>query len=72
MHVKLCYMKVVARARALGGSIIVTVPKEVVQEEGLKAGELVQIEVQKIKRSFFGAAKGVGPFTKEDELTAHE
>ncbi len=30
-------------------------------------GQTVSIKVEKIKKSFFGAAKGIGSFTKEDE-----
>ncbi|MBI4451701.1 hypothetical protein HY642_07030 [Candidatus Woesearchaeota archaeon] len=65
-------MIAIARTRALGGSLVVTVPKEVVREEGLQAGELVHIEVEKMRKSFFGAAKGVGHFSTEDELKAHD
>ena len=65
-------MKAIARTRALGGSIIVTVPKELVREEGLKPGELIQLEVAKVRKSFFGAARGIGHFTKEDELDSHD
>ena len=64
--------KTLVKTRAVGGSLIVTIPKEVAEAEGLKEGELVEIEVEKVKKSFFGAAKGVGPFTKEDELKARE
>ncbi len=60
------------RVRKVGGSLIVHIPKEVVEAEGIREGELVRIEVKKAKRSWFGAARGVGPFTAEDELTAHE
>ena len=64
--------KTLVKTRAVGGSLIVTIPKEVAEAEGLKEGELVEIEVEKVSKSFFGAAKGVGPFTKEDELKARE
>jgi len=64
--------KTLVKTRAVGGSLIVTIPKEVAEAEGLKEGELVEIEVEKVRKSFFGAAKGVGPFTKEDELKARE
>ncbi len=49
-----------------------TIPKEVAEEEGIKAGETVNVEVRKMKRSYFGAARGVGPFTSEDEMKAHD
>ncbi len=61
-----------AKARKLGGSIIVTIPKEIVDEEGIRNGETVRIAVEKIKKSGFGAFKGIGPFTKEDEFDEHK
>lgn len=61
-------MKALTRTRAIGGSLIVTIPKEIVKEESLKENELVEIEVEKIKKDGFGLFKGIGRFTKEDEL----
>jgi hypothetical protein len=60
-------MRTFVKTRAVGGSLIVTIPKEIAEAEDLKEGEL-----EKAKKSFFGAAKGIGPFTKEDELKTHE
>ena len=65
-------MKSVTRARAIGGSLVVTIPKEVVKGEGILPGELVEIDLRKAKRSFFGIARGIGPFTKKDEMRAHD
>ncbi len=64
-------MKTITRARAIGGSLVVTIPKEIIREESIHEGELVEIEVKKTKKDFFGALKGIGPFTKEDELKSH-
>jgi antitoxin component of MazEF toxin-antitoxin module len=61
-----------ARVRKVGGSLIVTIPREVAEEEGVKPGELVNIEIRKTKKSFFGAARGIGPFTREDEMKDHD
>lgn len=61
-------MRSLTRTRAVGGSLIITIPAEVVKEEKLREDELVEIEVQKVKRDFFGALKGIGRFTKEDEM----
>ncbi len=61
-----------SRVRKVGGSLVVTIPKEVAEEEGIKAGETVNVEVRRVKRSYFGAARGVGPFTSEDEMKAHD
>lgn len=64
-------MRTIARTRAIGGSLIVTIPKEIVREEDLKEGEIVEIEIGRPKKSFFGAARGVGQFTKQDEMKTH-
>lgn len=61
-------MKALTRTRSAGGSLIVTIPSEIVKSENLRENELIEVEVRKPKKDFFGALKGVGPFTKEDEL----
>src|SRR5437016_9887202 len=61
-----------ARVRKVGGSLVVTIPREVAEEEGVKAGELVNLEIRKTRKSFFGAARGIGPFTVEDEMKDHD
>jgi antitoxin component of MazEF toxin-antitoxin module len=65
-------MKALVKSRKAGGSIIVSIPKEVVEHEGIRGGELLEIDVRKAKKDWFGALKGIGPFTKEDELDSHE
>ena len=64
--------EVIVRARKLGGSLVVSIPKKIAREKGIVEGEAIRIEVKKIKKDWFGALKGIGPFTKEDELDAHE
>ncbi len=61
-----------ARVRKVGGSLVVTIPREVAEEEGVKPGELVNIEIRKTKKSFFGIDRGIGPFTRDDEMTDHD
>ena len=61
-------MKTLTRTRAIGGSLVVTIPKEIVKEKSLDEGQLVEIDIEKVKKDFFGALRGVGPFTQEDEL----
>lgn len=51
---------------------MVTLPKELVESEKIKEGEVIEISVKKLRKNGFGILKGVGPFTAEDELTAHE
>jgi len=61
-------MEGIAKVRAVGGSLMVTIPKEIVRMESIQDGQIVKIEVEKVRRTGFGALKGIGPFTKEDEL----
>ena len=37
----------------------------------LKEGELVELEVRKAKKSWFGTMPGIGSMTREDELDVH-
>lgn len=61
-------METLTRTRAIGGSLVVTIPKEIVKEESIGEGELVKIKVEKVKKSGFGLFKGIGKFTQKDEL----
>ncbi len=61
-----------AKTRKVGGSIVVTLPKELVETQKIRENEYVEITVKKCKIDGFGILKGIGPFTVEDELTAHE
>ena len=61
-----------AKVRRARGSLVVTIPSEVAEQEGLRPGELVNIEVRKARKGFFGIDKGIGPFTQEDEMKDHD
>lgn len=43
-----------------------TIPIEIVKEESIKEGELVEIEIEKVKKSGFGILKGIHRFTKKE------
>ncbi len=60
------------KTRKVGGSIVVTLPKELVETQRIRENEVVEITVKKCRKDGFGVLKGIGPFTVEDELTAHE
>jgi len=61
-----------AKTRKVGGSLVVTLPKELVESEKIKEGEIIEIKVKKLRKKGFGILKGVAPFTAEDELKTHE
>ncbi len=64
--------RALVKTRKVGGSIVVSIPKEATEQEGIREGELVEIEVKKAKKDWFGALKGIGSFSKEDELDTHD
>lgn len=59
---------ILAKTRRLGGSLIVTLPKALVEKEGLHEDQLIEVNVRKVRKSGFGMCKGLGTFTKEDKL----
>ena len=59
-------LKTLARTRRIGGSLVVTIPIELVKEEQIEENELIEISVKKPRKSYFGALKGIGSFTRED------
>jgi hypothetical protein len=63
--------KCLTKTSKVGGSIVVTLPKELVETQKIRENEYVEITVKRCRKDGFGALKGVGPFTAEDELTAH-
>jgi len=66
-------MKALTRTRSVGGSLVVTIPKEIVKEESLHEDEIVKLEVKKVKKDYFGITKGFGPYDKKkDRMMGHE
>ena len=62
----------VTKTRRVGGSLVVTIPKKLIDSKKIKEGELVEINVKKIKIDGFGAFKGLKSFRAEDELNTHD
>ena len=61
-------LKSLSRIRVIGGSLVVTIPREIVKEQSLKEGELVELEIGKVKIDGFGTLKGIGKFTRKDRI----
>ncbi|MBI4895476.1 MAG: AbrB/MazE/SpoVT family DNA-binding domain-containing protein [Candidatus Aenigmarchaeota archaeon] len=53
------------KTKKIGGSIMVRIPKEVIETESIHENELIKITVEKVRKSGFGMAKGLGPFKHE-------
>lgn len=61
-------LETLTRTRAVGGSLVVTIPAVIVKEKALRENELVRVKVEKVRKSGFGILKGMRAFTKEDKL----
>lgn len=63
-------MEFISRTVSVGGSLMITVPKQIADMLNLHANEQLEVEVKKAKTSAFGMFKGtkLTRFTKEDEL----
>ena len=46
------------KTRKVGGSIVVTLPKKLVETQKIKENEFVEISVKKCRKNGFGALKG--------------
>lgn len=64
--------KAIVKARKVGGSLCVTLPKELVEGKKIREGDLLEVSVSKTRIEGFGALRGIGSFTEEDEMRAHE
>lgn len=60
------------KTRKVGGSLVVTLPKELVETQKIRENEYVEVTVKKCRKNGFGALKGMSPFTVKDELKAFE
>ncbi len=60
-------MAVITKIRALGGSLAVTIPIEMVREKKLKEDEEVEIEIKKHKKDYFSALKGIGKWNRKED-----
>ncbi len=64
---ELTMARALAKAKKIGGSMVVAIPREVVEQEDIREGELLELEFRKARRSWFGATPGISPFAHEDE-----
>ncbi len=56
----------VAKAKRVGGSLMVTLPKQTVDLLGVEEGDVVELTVRLPRKSYLGALKGIGSFTEAD------
>ncbi len=61
-------MEALTKTRKIGGSLIVTIPKVIVENQDLKEDQIIKINIEKIKKSGFGISKGLASFSKENKF----
>lgn len=57
----------VVHAKKIGGSLMVRIPKDVANEQGIHEGEAVDLTVKKIRTDWFGAFPQLKPFNKKED-----
>ncbi|MBS3176833.1 AbrB/MazE/SpoVT family DNA-binding domain-containing protein [Candidatus Woesearchaeota archaeon] len=58
----------IQRAKKIGGSLMLRIPKDIVELEHIQPGEAIQMEIKKLRKDWFGAFPTLKTFTKEDRL----
>jgi antitoxin component of MazEF toxin-antitoxin module len=62
----------VVKTRKVGGSLVITLPKKLVESKKIKEGEILERTIKKVRKDGFGIFRGMKPFTAADELTTHD
>lgn len=58
----------IVKPRRIGGSLVVTIPSNIVKAEKISENNLLTIKVVKKKRtSYLGALKGIGSYNREED-----
>ena len=57
---------VLTKTRRVGGSVMVTLPKDAVETLGVEEGEIVEITIRLPRKSYLGALRGIGTFSEKD------
>ena len=57
----------IARTRRIGGSLVITIPAEVIKEQQIDENEIIEIKVRKRRIDGFGMLKGIGSYKREED-----
>jgi len=60
-------METIQRAKRIGGSLMVRIPKDIVDNESIHEGEAVQLQIKKLRKNWFGCTPGLKPWNKETD-----
>ncbi|MEK6889530.1 MAG: hypothetical protein AABW80_05495 [Nanoarchaeota archaeon] len=57
---------ILAKPRKIGGSLVITIPSNIVKSEQIDETQFLEVKVRKKRVDGFGILKGIGSFTRED------
>ncbi len=61
-------VEILQRAKRVGGSIMIRLPKDSAALESITDGDLVRLTIHKARRDLFGTLPKVGRFNQEDKF----
>lgn len=61
-------MEAITVTRRIGGSLVVTIPRKIVELQHLQENQPVLIDIQKKKISGFGISHGLASFSASDKF----
>jgi len=53
--------------KRVGGSLMVRIPKESIEIEEIREGEVVKVKIEKVRKDWFGAFSGLKRFKKKED-----
>ena len=59
--------KALVKTKKVGGSIMVTIPSNIIKAENIEEDEFIEIEVKKKRFNGLGALRGIGPYIREED-----
>ena len=62
------FMETIVRTRKIGGSVVATIPNDIAKKLDIRENELIEIDVRKPRKSFFGIMKKLADFREEDRF----
>ena len=57
-------METIQTAKKIGGSLMIRIPKDIVENQSIKPGEKVKVDIKKLRKDWFGTVPGLKPFDK--------
>jgi len=61
-------VQTIQKTKRIGGSLMVRIPKDIVDNEHIQQGDVIQLDIKKLRKDWFGAFPGIAPFKKEDRM----